>query len=230
MAQRYFVPDLPAKGSIDVDGDLAHHLGRVLRVQVGASVRLGDGRGGRADATVAAVGARSVTLDVLGTTRAEPMHPRLTLAFVCPRLPRVDWLFEHATEVGVAVFQPLTSERSRPQGARPERWNKIVRAAAGQCDRDWLPEVRPTVALTELLASQLPPRRVLADARGAPPAGAAADTVLLVGPEGGLTAEELERCRAAGFVGMRLGPHTLRTETAALVGAAVLLASAGTET
>lgn len=228
MAQRYFLPELPAAGRLAVTGELAHHLGRVLRVAPGALVRLGDGRGGRADATVLAVDGRGVTLDVAAAVHAPPVRPRLVLAFVCPRLPRADWLFEHGTEVGVAAFQPLTSERSRPQGLRLDRWQKIVRAAAGQCDRDWLPDVLPVRSFAEFVGGELPPRRLCADRDGDLPDAdpTAADTVLLVGPEGGFTDAERALARGAGFAGVRFGPHTLRTETAALIGAALLLAGA----
>lgn len=228
MAQRYFLPELPAAGRFAVTGDLAHHLGRVLRVAPGTRLRLGDGRGGRAEATVLAVDGRAVTLEVGGAVHTEPVRPRLLLAFVCPRLPRADWLFEHGTEVGVAAFQPLTSERSRPQGLRVDRWQKIVSAAAGQCDRDWLPDVLPVRALPAFLAGALPLRRLLADRDGERPGAGSgsADAVLLVGPEGGFSAAERESARSAGFAPVRFGPHTLRTETAALVGAAVLLSEA----
>jgi len=102
-----------------------------------------------------------------------------------------------------------------------------VRAAAGQCGRAWLPRVMPARELGDFLASpDLPAPRVVA-APGAPALAAApdrAETVLLVGPEGGFTAAELAATAAAGFEPRGLGPHTLRTETAALVGLVLLLA------
>ncbi len=125
----------------------------------------------------------------------------------------------------MAVFWPLSTSRARPAGERPERWHKIARAAAGQCDRDWLPEIRPLLEFSEFLAQpELPARRLLADRDGESAiAATSADAVMLVGPEGGFTAAEREAAVAAGFLPCRLGPHVLRTETAALVGAARLL-------
>src|SRR5262249_48982295 len=151
---------------------------------------------------------------------------RVHVAFAPPRFPRAEWLLEHGTEVGVAVFHPLTSERTGPQGsARLDRWQKVVRAAAGQCDRAWLPEVRPLRSLRAFLADPgLPADRRIA-AAGAPPPSAPVrgDVLLLVGPEGGLSPDEQELARERAFAPMGLGPHVLRTETAALVGAAVLV-------
>lgn len=228
MAHRYFVPDLPQPGPGELDGDLAHHLGRVLRVRAGEPLLLGDGRGGTAPATVIAVDKQRIRIDV-GEPRHEPPLPlQLTVAFAVPKLPRLEWLLEHGTEVGVAAFQPLTTARSRPQGERPERWQRIVQSAAGQCDRAWLPVVHAVRELDAFLADpQLPPVRLLASevgrsANDEPPRRG--PVVLLVGPEGGFDEPELAAIAAARFEPRRFGPHTLRTETASLVGAAVLLA------
>lgn len=232
MAHRYFVPSLPGPGPARLDGDLAHHLGRVLRVREGEILVLADGRGGTATATVITVGKQQVAIDVAAPRHEPPLAVQLTLAFAVPKLPRVEWLLEHGTEVGVATFQPLSTARTRPHGERPERWQRIVQAAAGQCDRAWLPAVNPSQELDAFLADpRLPAHRLLASALGKapsahdPPTGA---VVLLVGPEGGFDEPELAAIAAAGFQPRRFGPHILRTETAALVGAAVLLAHCGT--
>ena len=227
MAQRYFLPSLPAPGPATVTGDLAHHLGRVLRVLPGTPLVLGDGQGGTAEATVRSVGRTAVELEVEAAVR-RPQPRCVEVAFAPPRLSRAEWLFEHGTEVGITAFRPLWTTRTRPQGERPERWLRIVRAAAGQCDRDWLPEVHAGCEFADFLRDETLPRRRFLASAGAPPlldAKLNADAVLLlVGPEGGFTDEETEGARAAGFEPRGLGPHTLRTETAALVGAAVLLA------
>lgn len=228
MAHRYLVPTLPNPGPAAVDGDLAHHLGRVLRSRPGDPVRLGDGRGGTAETEVTSVQRDRVLLLVHSVHHEPPPRPRLLLAFAPPRQQRCEWLFEHGTEVGVAGFQPLWTERTRPQGERPERWLKVVRAAAGQCDRAWLPELHPTIELAEFLRSPgLPARRWIATA-GAPPITPhdGADVVLLVGPEGGFSAAEAAAAAAASFQLCGLGPHVLRAETAALAGAAILMANA----
>lgn len=231
MAHRYFVDCLPEPGSATLDGDLAHHLGRVLRSRPGELVVLGDGRGGSALGTITAVGRDRVDVAVTEVRREPAPEPAVTLAFAPPRQQRGEWLFEHGTEVGVASFQPLWTSRTRPQGERPERWAKVVRAAAGQCDRAWLPEVRPALEFAAFLQQPgLPASRWLATANAAPLRDLAAtrstrQAVLLVGPEGGFTAEEQAAAEAAGFQPCGLGPHILRTETAALIGAAMLLAT-----
>lgn len=227
MAHRYFLPQLPPPGPHAVDGELAHHLGRVLRVAAGDALTLGDGRGGTAPATVTAVHKHTLELDVGPTTTSVPTPLQLELAFCVVRGPRVDWLLEHGTEVGVAAFRPLWTARTRPAAERLDRWQRIVLAAAGQCDRAHLPAVHAAMELGEFLASPLPPRRVVGAADGSPVTAAdraPGQTVLLIGPEGGFSAAELAAVDAVGFTARAFGGHILRTETAALVGAALLLA------
>lgn len=227
MANRYFAPSLPATGACELDGELVHHLRRVLRCRPGDRLRLGDGRGATADAIVEALERDRVRCRIEALHREPPPPVQLRLAFAMPRLPRLEWLLEHGTEVGVAEFQPLWTQRSRPQGERPERWQRLLVAAAGQCDRAWLPRLHPAVELADFLADDaVPPMRLLGDPRAAPwrgplaPGGAA----LLVGPEGGFTDDERAAAAARGYAAVSFGRHTLRTETAALVGAALLLA------
>lgn len=225
MANRYFQDPLPRAATTVLRGDLAHHLSRVLRVREGDELTLGDGRGSECTATVLQAARGEVEL-ALSAHRQVPA-PRLLvhLALATPRWQRAEWLFEHATEVGVSTFHPLATARSRPQGERRERWQKLCLAAAGQCDRAYVPDVREPRPLAEFLQDPLlPAHRLLAARSGerlqAPAEGA---VVLLVGPEGGFDPQELQAIAAASFAPVRLGPHVLRTETAALLGAGMLL-------
>src|SRR5687767_388382 len=116
MAHRYFVDPLPRQGTARLDGEVAHHLGTVLRKRAGDEIVLGDGRGSTALARVVAASKGTVEVEVGAAVAAPLPRVRVQLAFAPPRLARAEWLFEHATEVGVAVFRPLWTERVRPQG------------------------------------------------------------------------------------------------------------------
>lgn len=228
MARRYFLDELPPPGPATLHGDVVHHLMHVLRAEPGDIVILGDGRGLECRARIERHKKDDLQVTVDAPSAVPPPALRVHVAFAPPRFARAEWLFEHGTEVGIAVFHPLWTERTRPQGERDERWQKIVRAAAGQCDRAFLPEIRPLRPLREFLVDHSLPRDRRLASGGAPPPAVltAGEVLLLVGPEGGFAPEEQALAQHHGFVPMGLGPHVLRTETAALVGAAALLLAA----
>ncbi len=230
MARRYRCDPLPAPGPFRLAGDLAHHLVQVMRIRPGAELVLFDGHGSECDAVVDAAGRQHVQ-GVASPARAATREPwtALEVAFAIPKGSRAEWLFEHGTEVGIRVFQPLRTARAVPFApGRVERWRRIVAAAAGQCDRAFVPEVRDAMTLTELVQRRdLPAARFVAAAHGRPAARAgAASSLLAVGPEGGFTAAEDAELQQAEFVPVSLGALTLRTETAVLAGAVLLLAGA----
>jgi 16S rRNA (uracil1498-N3)-methyltransferase len=226
LAHRYYIAELPAAGCVQLHGDTAHHLATVLRLRAGAALALGDGRGRTAVGLVTEVRRDRIEVRLELVAEHAPPAGRLHVAFAPPRWQRAEWLFEHGTEVGIDAFHPLRTAHSRPQGERLDRWRKLVHAAAGQCDRAFLPTVAAATDLDQFLARRdQPARRFLASAEAPGFAAGEAlggDALLLVGPEGGLAATEQAAALAAGFVPRGLGPHTLRTETAALVGAALL--------
>ena len=211
---------------LDLPPGAARHA-QVRRVQPGDALVLFDGRGGEWQARVQAMGRQSVQVQVLThetTDRELPLG--VTLAVGMPANERMDWLVEKATELGVSTLQPLHSERSvmRLEGDRAERkrehWQAQAVAAAEQCGRTRVPQVRPVRRLAEWLAEPgLPAERWLLSPQAQqalqrPAAGAS--VVVLSGPEGGLSATEEAAALAAGFIGVQLGPRVLRAETAPL--------------
>ncbi len=163
---------------------------------------------------------------------------------VCQALPakeRFELVLQKLTELGVVRIVPFVSERSltlaeRDAGQKKShRWPEVVRRAARQCRRARLPELSPVLDWAGMLdasrgaALQLMLYEGTAGARplaaGAVPPGGR--VVLLVGPEGGFTSREVGEAQSAGFVPVALGPRILRTETAAIVGAALLQQALG---
>jgi len=229
MAHRYFVDPLPPPGWQTLPRDTSHHLARVVRVRAGDEVVLFDGRGGEAVARVAAVNGAAVDAQVGPAEQVDAAAAvAVELAFALPKGTRAEWIFEHATEVGATALRPVRTARSGDRGARPrgDRWQRVVQAAAGQCGRAWLPEVFAPEQLAALLGRDDLPAERYVGCPGAPPLGAARTERALwrVGPPGGLTAGEQKAARDAGFEPRGLGPMTLRTETAVLAGAVLLLA------
>jgi 16S rRNA (uracil1498-N3)-methyltransferase len=229
MARRYHVAHLDPGARLVLADEVGHHLARVMRVRLGDTVRLFDGRGQEAAAAVVAVRKGEVEVEV-GQVTPALREPRcaLDLAFALPKGSRAEWIYEHGTEVGVRAFHPLRCARSsfQPADDRHIRWQRLAHAATGQCDRAHVPQVHPVESFARFVRGpDLPDERYIAMPDGEPlGAAAAARAALLVGPEGGFTDEEVMLALAHGFRPRSLGPLTLRTETAALVGAARLLA------
>ena len=225
MANLYHLPRLPDPGEATLTGAVAHHLLRVLRLAPGDTIELSDGQGRSARATVREARRRDLLVEVEAPASHVRTRPEILLAFACPRPARADWLIEHGTELGVAAFQPLSTARSAPNSVRTERWRKLANAAAGQCARHHLPDIREPMALAAFLESPLPADRVMADISGARVCrrDSTEPVAVLVGPEGGFSPAEHLMAVERGFVPTTFGPHILRTETAALVSAAVLM-------
>ena len=233
IARIFCPPPLAAGTEIDLPSDAAHHVLRVLRLKAGQALTLFDGRGGEYRAELVRAGPRTVVVRVL-EHRAIERESALAITLVqgLAAADRMDYTVQKAVELGAAAIAPVMGTRSltRLEGARAmrrvEHWRQIVVAACEQSGRNRLPQVHAPCALAAWLRRPSPAELRVLLAPDAPtslgglprPAGA---IELLVGPEGGFTAEESAAACGAGFRPLRLGPRILRTETA---GAAMLAA------
>jgi 16S rRNA (uracil1498-N3)-methyltransferase len=236
MPRLYVPPERLTGTQLELDGEPYRHLVRVLRAAPGDAVVLFDGLGHEIAAQVVAIGARAVTL-TLGPRRPLPAPAvAITLLQGVPRGERMDLLVQKTTELGVARIVPVLAERcvARPPRERSSRWQTIAEEAARQCGRADVPQVTAPVPLAEALALAGPcaarlalweEERALPLRRACP--GDAPSVALLVGPEGGLAAAEVEAARAAGFATVGMGPRILRAETAAIVAVALVQAASG---
>jgi 16S rRNA (uracil1498-N3)-methyltransferase len=212
---------------------------RVLRLKAGDAVALFNGDGAEYSAIISEAGRDRLALEVTGRTAVDRESPlAVTLAQAVSGGERMDYTVQKAVELGAAVIQPLTAERSvvRLQGERAakraEHWQAVVVASCEQCGRNRLPHVLPLLAFDAYLAGEAARRddalRLMLSPRSARalrdfdrPAGA---IVLLAGPEGGFSPQEGRTAEQAGFLPARLGPRVLRTETAAVAALAAIQA------
>ena len=209
--------------AVEATGEDGHHLARVLRLHPGETVTVADGAGAwRPYEVVEVRPAGAVTLRATGDVEREPVRtPRLAVAFALTKGDKPELVMQKLTELGVDRILPVIAERSisRPDGAKAavlgDRWRRIGREAARQCRRGTLPAVEDLAPLQKLAGH---PGLVVAE-RGGRPAGAledppGAEVLVVVGPEGGLSAGEAEAL--APWARLDLGPHILRAETAAI--------------
>ena len=234
----HLVPSLAGTevgSSVEVTGDEAHHAVAVRRLRVGEQVVLTDGRGAAATGTVRSTGKRVFEVGV-DDVRHEPRpQPGLVVVQALPKGDRGELAVELLTEVGVATVVPWAATRSVAvwKGDRAARahakWQATAREAAKQARRAWHPDVAPLARSADVLelvrAADL--ALVLHEAATEPLVAyeppASGTIVLVVGPEGGLTDDEVSACVDAGAHAVRLGAEVLRTSTAGVAAAAALL-------
>lgn len=227
---------LSVGATVPLDDNAFNHAVRVLRLKPGAALVLFDGAGSAFAATLADVGKREARAQVTAILPGDVESPlRVVLAQAISRGEKMDYTLQKAVELGVAAIQPLFAERGGVElsGERLARkiqhWRGIVVGACEQCGRNRLPELRQPLPLADWLPqpAETGPQLLLdplaeRGLRGLePPTGT---ITLLIGSEGGLSSAEIARARAAGFVGVRLGPRTLRTETAGVAALAAMQA------
>jgi 16S rRNA (uracil1498-N3)-methyltransferase len=228
------VESVPPDGRFVLDGPEGHHAADVARLRVGEELLVGDGRGGTGRAVVRSIGRGRLDLSMVERRYADRPVPRLVVAQGIAKGDRGELAVQAMTEVGVDEIVPWTAARSVAvwRGERGEksleRWRSTAREAAKQARRAWLPAVPAPVGTAELARrASFVLHEEAAERLAAVALPAGTDIVLVVGPEGGITPDELATFTAAGAVPVRLGDTVLRTSTAGVAALAVLCARLG---
>jgi 16S rRNA (uracil1498-N3)-methyltransferase len=225
--------DVPGTGSVIVlDPEETHHAVRVLRLRPGDPLSVFDGKGREWEAVLLSADRASAAVRTVSELpgRVDPVLAVTLFQALC-RPERMEWLIQKGTEVGLAAIRPFSARRSEagdPSGGRLRRYRRVALEAAKQSGRRAVPEVaEPVVAVPPppegtraLLLDAGPGARPLAEWIAAPEP---AEVWLAVGPEGGFEPEEAASLEASGWRRASIGPRTLRTETAGVVAAALVL-------
>ncbi|GAB7006190.1 16S rRNA (uracil(1498)-N(3))-methyltransferase [Nocardioides sp. AN3] len=222
--------------SVTVDGDEAHHAVAVRRLRVGESVVLTDGAGVAVVGEVATTGKRVFAVTVTAVSEAPVPQPAFTVVQALPKGDRGELAVEVLTEIGASTIVPWAASRSVAvwKGERADkslaRWRVTAREAAKQSRRSWFPAVSPLASTSDVVGrvAAAPLAVVLHEEASTPLAAvslpAEGEVVVVVGPEGGLSPEEVDAFESAGAVTVRLGAEVLRTSTAGLAAVSALLA------
>ncbi|MEL6923516.1 MAG: 16S rRNA (uracil(1498)-N(3))-methyltransferase [Bacteroidota bacterium] len=216
---------------LELGAEEARHCAQVLRKQVGDHIQVVDGRGGFYESELTSVHKKSCRASIL--KRIQPYKPRsfrLHMA-VAPtkNIARFEWFLEKATEIGVDEITPLLCFHSERRHLRTDRLEKVLVAAMKQSGRAFLPQLHPLIKFKDFLAQQATglssnaPARYIAHCHGniemhlQQKYQPGADVILLIGPEGDFSKEEIDQAFAKSFEPVHLGSSRLRTETAAIV-------------
>lgn len=235
----HLVPSLAGASvgdEVSVEGDEAHHAVAVRRMRVGEEVVLTDGAGTSVRGPVATTGKRVLTVTVAAVRTEPPPSPSLVVVQALPKGDRGELAVEMLTEIGVSDIVPWAAARSVAvwKGERAvkshARWSATAREAAKQARRSWFPRVAELASTADVVALLAGADLAVALHEEASRPLAALDVpaagriVVVVGPEGGLSHDEVVAFEAAGALPVRLGAEVLRTSTAGVAAAAALLA------
>ena len=231
----YCSPPLTFGDTLELSPEAAHHASRVLRLRVNDPVQVFDGEGNAIDSIISEISGKRVMLGKLEPCPAEP-KPKLHIVLVHSMCSseKMDWVVQKATELGAAEIQPVQTQRSVARLSseraekRTEHWRSVTIAACEQSGRNTLPQVHIphefSAWLSEIRGNTgakfiLHPEGSTTLQQHSRPQG---KVTILIGPEGGFSADEVLRAHQAGFVPIILGSLVLRTETAALAGITAL--------
>jgi 16S rRNA (uracil1498-N3)-methyltransferase len=223
-----------------MEGDAAHHLGRVLRAEAGQLYELSDGRQvwlGR----VSSVARDRVEFALVEELTSRRSSVDVTLLLAVVKFDAFEWAIEKATELGVNAIVPLAAARSEKvllsaAAKRAERWKKILVEASQQSRRLSVPSLGALTRPEQSFAEQEEELKLLlSEKQDAPPLRTflegekSSNVVIAIGPEGGWTDKELESATQSGFNQVSLGNLILRTETAVIAALANLNYALGAE-
>ncbi|WP_313024140.1 16S rRNA (uracil(1498)-N(3))-methyltransferase [Pseudomonas lopnurensis] len=226
---RFFIDAPLSLGQHALPESSAHYISRVLRLCAGSAVQLFDGSGSEFRGVLTDVGKKSVVVQLHEQRPGMAESAlRIHLGQGLSRGERMDWAIQKATELGVAQITPIVSERCEVRlnderaDKRLAHWRQIAISACEQCGRSVLPVIHAPRSLDGWLNVEAELKLVLHPVAAPLTSHARPQTLaFLIGPEGGLSDDELERAGAAGFNAARLGPRVLRTETAPVVALSV---------
>jgi 16S rRNA (uracil1498-N3)-methyltransferase len=231
---RYFFidPSLVTGPEVSISGSEAHHIKNVLRLKTGDGLKLFDGTGFEYEAVILRVSAQKVTVEIHGKAKAAaPSGVQIMVAQAFLKEKKMDDLVRKLCELGMTRWIPFFSKRSiaRPDAkrleARSQRWQRIATEAVKQCRRIDTPQIADARSFEEILdfSQNCDLRIVFWENESSLLTGDLASKgnpvkkiMLMLGPEGGFTDQEIKRLQNSGFISAGLGPRILRAETATI--------------
>jgi 16S rRNA (uracil1498-N3)-methyltransferase len=229
MALPYFFIEELAAQSIQLDEDTSKHMISVLRMQKGEEVLLTDGKGSKAKAAITDDNRKRCVVQVLSVEKEEEPKPKVSIAIsIVKNASRFEWFLEKATEIGVSEIIPLLCERTEKEKFRYDRMKGILVSAMLQSQQAWLPVLHEPTAFESVVKSSHQHQKYIAHClpeqkQQLSSAIRHLSSIILIGPEGDFTPKEISLALENGFAPVALGNTRLRTETAGIVAATLLM-------
>jgi len=217
--------------NITLDEDTSKHVIQVLRMQIGEPLNLTDGKGNLFAAEIVDDHKKRCAVKIISTTQQLPSATKRSIAIsLVKNSSRFEWFLEKATEIGVNEIFPLICERTEKQHFRFERMKGILISAMLQSQQCWLPVLSEPVKYSKFITNEYAGQKFIAhckDENNKKPLAEklinnSTDKLILIGPEGDFTPDEIGYALKAGFIPVTLGETRLRTETAGVVAVTLL--------
>jgi 16S rRNA (uracil1498-N3)-methyltransferase len=221
----FYTPDLQDQAQYTLNEEESKHCSKVLRLSTGDKVFLVDGRGGLYEAEIETESKKHVGLLITKTTKEyQKRNHHLHIAIAPTKnIDRLEWFLEKATEIGIDEITPIICERSERKVVKEDRLLKVITSAVKQSLQAYHPLLNPAMTFSQLLQQQTTATKLIAHCVDDAERSYIKDLVqplnsylILIGPEGDFSAQEITTALQHGFMPVTLGTTRLRTETAAL--------------
>ena len=225
----FYEASLPlSPAHFELSAETSKHCIQVLRMQVGETIALTNGLGLRYDATIVSADKKQTVVSLSNKIFIEQAIKRTSIAIsFVKNAARMEWFLEKATEIGVAEFYPLITERTERAQFKAARWESILVSAMLQSQQVWKPQLHAPIEFSQMMQKEMEGLKMIAHCEEGTKQTinempAMNSQLMLIGPEGDFTSEEISTALAHQFKPVSLGNTRLRTETAAIA-AAVLM-------
>lgn len=229
----FYKEDIDLKTTeVVLDEDTSKHMVQVLRMQNGEQLQLTNGKGNLFTAEIKDNNRKKCTVTILTTTNHQPPTTNITIAIsLIKNNTRFEWFLEKATEIGVTGIIPLICERTEKTAFKFDRMKNILVSAMLQSQQTWLPVLHEPVKFTSLIKQSTQLQKFIAHCEDENNKQQLAvklinglnSKLILIGPEGDFTKQEIEMALDNNFIPVALGDNRLRTETAGVVAATLLI-------
>lgn len=238
MTRIYQSSDLNTDSFLSLDEAASHHLARVLRANPGDSIIIFNGKGGEYAAVITEINKKDVQVKIGEYSPREAESPlKIQLAQGVARGEKMDFIMQKAVELGAVRLTPLITSRCNVrldpsrEKKRIQHWQSVIISACEQSGRNFLPQLESPMDFAEWISNAKADYRFVlsphVDKKLPANIPAQSTVILLIGPEGGLSDEEVELAIKNGFIPLNLGKRVLRTETASLAAITALQARFG---
>jgi 16S rRNA (uracil1498-N3)-methyltransferase len=225
----FFEENLPVAEDFTLSEETSKHVSQVLRMKEGEEIRITNGNGQTIIAEIVIADKKKTKVKTIGKEFSEPQTPKITIAIsLIKNANRFEWFIEKAAEIGVSRIIPLICKRSEKTHFRMERIRSILISAMLQSGQSWLPQLSEPLKVSDLIKNENHGQKMIAHCLKEEKkelkdvSGKVSSKIILIGPEGDFTEEEIQEAIRQDYLPVSLGNTRLRTETAGVV-AAVLL-------